>query len=119
MNFKYKEGDTGYVMSRKDGYIPVTIVSQVEYEGEPCYELDKLITVNKDETLKYGGDEEYQVEGTDYGMWYEEDYTVLPCPETEIFQLGEPCHQGYLSRLLGCDLSVILTEDMINRTKKF
>jgi len=117
MNFKYKEGDTGYVMSRKDGYIPVTIVSQVEYEGEPHYELDKLITIDKNGNKI--GSKEYDIIPEWETPWgWEEGYDISPCDERNIFHLGEPCPSSVISFMLN-NFDTVLTEDMINRTKKF
>jgi len=113
MNFRYKVGDKGFVQTRKNGWIPVTIESLVEHEGVPCYELDKLLTMNKDETIKYGSSYAYIEEEESYCMACYPECEVLPCPESEIYQLGDKCEGIWLEKLFE-DKTAILEESMIN-----
>jgi len=107
IKFKYKIGEECYIRSRYEGVQKVTIVAQVEYEGNPCYELNKLVKVHKDG---------HSV-GAAYYSEYEDrytDYWEAPCGEHLLMQLGDNMHDS-MTILFGTNpTDEILTQEIID-----
>lgn len=80
MIWKYKVGDECIINSRYEGAQEVTVVSLVNYAGEPHYELDRLIQIDK------SGDSVGSAEFIEH----EEEYIFSECCDT-------PCPEGLLT----------------------
>lgn len=76
IKWKYNVGAKCIIQSRYEGLIEVTVTSLVDYWGEPSYELDQLVQIDKDGN-RVGSRELVE---------HEEEYIFasssdIPCPE--------------------------------------
>lgn len=110
---RFEVGEKCYILSRDSGYVERQIVSLVKYKGQPAYEFDRLVTINKSGD-KVGSASEEWVEGVDVGMIFEEGFNVCPCFEQHVFKIGDKCHETPMDMFFG-NLNVVLTEDMVNK----
>lgn len=112
MEYKYQVGETVYIQSRYDGIVERQIVSQVEYDNEPAYELNKLVEWHKDGHKLGSATENTQEEQV---MWFEEYDTIniQPCPEKVLMKLCDKIVQTH-PFFFGMVSEEILTADKIN-----
>lgn len=107
MEFRFKPGDVCFIASRYEGIQRVTIVSQVEYEDGPRYELDKLIQINK------SGDKVGNKYDDEYEDFFGDIISELPCPQSHLFIVGDPS-RDVMSNFFGCDTGKIFTQEEAN-----
>lgn len=88
MEYKYQIGETVYIQSRYDGIVEREIVSQVEYDNEPAYELDALVEWHKDgHKLGSAKDDTREIP-----VMFFDEYDIInvqPCPEKVLMKLGD------------------------------
>lgn len=110
MEYRFKPGDEVFIASRYNGIQRVKIVSLLEWNESPCYELDKLVQVTKDGDLV--GSKEFQV--VEEELWIP-SYEVSPCPESLLFVVGDQLRTT-LSNIFGAT-DEIFTQKMADEIK--
>ncbi len=110
MEYRFKIGDEVFIASRYDGTQRVRIISLVEWQGVPCYELDKLVQVTKDGD-RVGSKEFEEVEAE----WWFPEHEISPCPESLLFVVGDRLRVS-LSNIFG-PTNETFTQEMANLVK--
>lgn len=110
MEYRFKPGEEVFIASRYKGVQRVKIQSQVDWDGAPCYELDKLVQITKDGDLV--GNKEFQV--VEEELWIP-SYEMSPCPESLLFVVGDRLRIS-LSNILGATNDVF-TQEMADEIK--
>lgn len=108
MKFKFNVGETVFIASRYKGIQAVKVLSNIDFNGEPCYELDKLVQITKNGDCV--GSREYEL--FEPSIWFEPDtHTHCPCPEHLLFVVGDYANDN-ISNLFGTSTGDIFTEEM-------
>lgn len=109
MKFRYKVGEEVFISSRHEGIMRVKIVSQIEYDSAPHYELDKLVEITKNGDKV--GSSIYVLNEAEF--IFPESFEI-PCPEWMLFKVGDKIKSA-ISNLFGGATEDTLTQDVADR----